>query len=82
VVSLLDGYGHGEQASIKELHRALEQLLAANREFSVVQQREDVTSENYNEWRAEVERYIEAIITRRRYRLLIDICSQSSKVKL
>jgi hypothetical protein len=41
---------------------ALEQLLAANREFALIQQKEQVNSTNYDKWRTAVEQRIKTII--------------------
>jgi hypothetical protein len=47
---------------LTDLHRAIEQLLAANREFALIQQKEQVTSTNYEKWRTTVEQGIKTII--------------------
>jgi 3',5'-cyclic AMP phosphodiesterase CpdA len=47
---------------VTALHRGLEQLLAANREFALLQQKEQVTPDNYEKWRATVDRWTKTII--------------------
>ncbi len=51
------------------LHRALEQLLVANRQFAVIQQKEQVSAENYRSWRMTAARWIGEIMecTRKRF---------------
>lgn len=52
-----------ESDALTDLHRALERLLAANREFALTQQQELVTSTtNFEKWRTAVEQQIKTII--------------------
>ncbi len=48
--------------SLNELHRVLERLLSANREFAMLQMKEEATPQKYNAWRSEVKPLIERII--------------------
>lgn len=49
-------------ASLRELHRALEQLLNANRDFALAQRKQEATSERYKSWRGTVKPLIEHVI--------------------
>jgi hypothetical protein len=49
-------------ASLGELHRALEQLLNANRDFALAQRKQEATSERYKSWRGTVKPLIERVI--------------------
>ena len=48
--------------SLAELHRALEQLLNANRDFALAQRKQEATSEKYKAWRGTVKPLIERVI--------------------
>jgi 3',5'-cyclic AMP phosphodiesterase CpdA len=48
--------------NLKELHRALEGLLLENREFALLQQKKEATSEKYEAWRSKVKPLIERVI--------------------
>ncbi len=52
----------GADEPLRELHHLLEQLLAANQAFALLQQREEATVEKYNAWRATVTPLITHII--------------------
>ena len=47
---------------LKMLQRALEQLLTANQEFALLQQREEANSEKYSGWKERVRPLIEKVI--------------------
>lgn len=51
-----------DDAALQNLHRALEQLLTANQEFALHQQREEATAERYNAWRVTVSRLIGRVV--------------------
>jgi 3',5'-cyclic AMP phosphodiesterase CpdA len=51
-----------EDERLRELHRALEQLLAENQAFAVLKQKEQANSANYNAWRERVKPLIEKVI--------------------
>jgi hypothetical protein len=51
-----------EDHSLRALHRILEQLLAANQAFALLQQKEEANSEKYSAWRGTVRPLIERVI--------------------
>jgi hypothetical protein len=59
---------HSESSSLREderlraLHRALEQLLAENQAFAVLQQKEQANSAKYDAWRERIKPLIERVI--------------------